>query len=68
LLAALDGHLEGDLRTTCRSGIVVPDTTQGLPNIEAVSREIPVRRSARELQIADLLTFIKPSESTTSSG
>jgi len=40
-------------------GIVVPDTTQGLPNIEAVSQGDPGTPLGRELQIADLLTFIK---------
>jgi alkaline phosphatase D len=40
-------------------GIVVTDTTQGQPNLEAVSQGDPGAPLGRELQIADLLTFIK---------
>jgi alkaline phosphatase D len=40
-------------------GIIVPDTTEGLPNIEAVSQGDPGAPLGRELQFADILTFIK---------
>jgi alkaline phosphatase D len=40
-------------------GIVVTDTTQGQPNLEAVSQGDPGAPLGREIQIADILTFIK---------
>jgi alkaline phosphatase D len=40
-------------------GIVVADTTQGQPNFEAVSQGDPGAPLGRELQIADILSFIK---------
>jgi alkaline phosphatase D len=40
-------------------GIVVKDGTQGLPNFEAVSQGDPGAPLGRELQIADVLSFIK---------
>jgi len=40
-------------------GIVVTDTTQGQSNLEAVSQGDPGAPLGREIQIADILTFIK---------
>ncbi|KOU63377.1 alkaline phosphatase [Streptomyces sp. MMG1533] len=40
-------------------GLVVPDTTDGKPNIEAVAQGDPGAPLGRELQIAELLRFIK---------
>ncbi|WP_406328275.1 alkaline phosphatase D family protein [Streptomyces sp. NBC_00203] len=40
-------------------GLVVPDTTEGKPNIEAVAQGDPGAPLGRELQIAELLRFIK---------
>lgn len=40
-------------------GLVVPDTTEGLPNIEAVAQGDPGAPLGRELQIAELLRFVK---------
>ncbi|MEV8032480.1 alkaline phosphatase D family protein [Streptomyces sp. NPDC086182] len=40
-------------------GLVVPDTTEGQPNIEAVAQGDPGLPLGRELQIAELLRFIK---------
>lgn len=40
-------------------GIVVPDSTQGQPNLEAVSQGDPGAPLGREIQIAALLKFIK---------
>jgi alkaline phosphatase D len=39
--------------------LVVTDTTQGAPNFEAVSQGDPGKPLGRELQIADILTYIK---------
>jgi alkaline phosphatase D len=39
--------------------LVVTDTTQGQPNFEAVSQGDPGKPLGRELQIADILSFIK---------
>ncbi|MFD1659978.1 alkaline phosphatase D family protein [Streptomyces caeni] len=40
-------------------GLIVPDTTEGKPNIEAVAQGDPGAPLGRELQIAELLRFIK---------
>ncbi|MGM0362988.1 alkaline phosphatase D family protein [Streptomyces griseoaurantiacus] len=40
-------------------GLVVPDTTEGRPNFEAVAQGDPGRPLGRELQIAELLRFVK---------
>lgn len=40
-------------------GLVVPDTTEGKPNIEAVAQGDPGAPLGRELQIAELLRFVK---------
>ncbi|HEY3502585.1 MAG TPA: alkaline phosphatase D family protein [Actinocatenispora sp.] len=40
-------------------GIVVTDTTQGQPNLEAVSQGDNGRPLGRELQIAEILSFLK---------
>ncbi|MHA5052974.1 alkaline phosphatase D family protein [Streptomyces sp. SD15] len=40
-------------------GLVVPDTTEGKPNIEAVAQGDPGAPLGRELQIAELLRYIK---------
>ncbi|WP_432157104.1 MULTISPECIES: alkaline phosphatase D family protein [unclassified Streptomyces] len=40
-------------------GLVVPDGTDGLPNIEAVAQGDPGAPLGRELQIAELLRFVK---------
>ncbi|MFG2447814.1 alkaline phosphatase D family protein [Streptomyces sp. NPDC048512] len=40
-------------------GLVVPDTTEGKPNIEAVAQGDPGLPLGRELQIAELLRFVK---------
>ncbi|MFJ3808950.1 alkaline phosphatase D family protein [Streptomyces sp. NPDC090073] len=40
-------------------GLVVPDTTEGRPNFEAVAQGAPGDPLGRELQIAELLRFIK---------
>ncbi|MFE0626045.1 alkaline phosphatase D family protein [Streptomyces sp. NPDC058864] len=40
-------------------GLVVPDTTEGRPNIEAVAQGDPGAPLGRELQIAELLRFVK---------
>ncbi|MFC9290392.1 alkaline phosphatase D family protein [Streptomyces sp. NPDC057052] len=40
-------------------GLVVPDTTDGRPNIEAVAQGDPGAPLGRELQIAELLRFVK---------
>lgn len=40
-------------------GLVVPDTTEGRPNFEAVAQGDPGAPLGRELQIAELLRFIK---------
>ncbi|MGW3914433.1 alkaline phosphatase D family protein [Streptomyces sp. NPDC005070] len=40
-------------------GLVVPDTTEGRPNIEAVAQGDPGVPLGRELQLAELLRFIK---------
>ncbi|UXY26199.1 alkaline phosphatase D family protein [Streptomyces sp. HUAS TT20] len=40
-------------------GLVVPDPMEGLPNIEAVAQGDPGAPLGRELQIAELLRFIK---------
>ncbi|MFJ4848246.1 MULTISPECIES: alkaline phosphatase D family protein [unclassified Streptomyces] len=40
-------------------GLVVPDSTEGLPNIEAVAQGDPGAPLGRELQIAELLRFVK---------
>ncbi len=40
-------------------GLVVPDTGDGKPNIEAVAQGDPGKPLGRELQIAELLRFIK---------
>ncbi|MFF8405351.1 alkaline phosphatase D family protein [Streptomyces sp. NPDC015684] len=40
-------------------GLVVPDTTEGRPNFEAVAQGDPGDPLGRELQIAELLRFIK---------
>ena len=40
-------------------GIVVTDTTQGQPNFEAVSQGDPGAPLGREIQIAEILSFIK---------
>ncbi|WP_232249495.1 alkaline phosphatase, partial [Streptomyces sp. HB-N217] len=40
-------------------GLVVPDATEGAPNIEAVAQGDPGAPLGRELQIAELLRFVK---------
>jgi alkaline phosphatase D len=40
-------------------GLVVPDTTEGRPNYEAVAQGDPGRPLGRELQIAELLRYVK---------
>jgi alkaline phosphatase D len=40
-------------------GLVVPDTTEGRPNFEAVAQGDPGAPLGRELQIAELLRFVK---------
>ncbi|MFI6205995.1 alkaline phosphatase D family protein [Streptomyces sp. NPDC051041] len=40
-------------------GLVVPDATEGRPNFEAVAQGDPGRPLGRELQIAELLRYIK---------
>ncbi|MER6557200.1 alkaline phosphatase D family protein [Streptomyces sp. NPDC001027] len=40
-------------------GLVVPDTTEGRPNIEAVAQGDPGAPLGRELQIAELLRYVK---------
>ncbi|MGW2784074.1 alkaline phosphatase D family protein [Streptomyces populi] len=40
-------------------GLVVPDTTEGKPNFEAVAQGDPGLPLGRELQLAELLRFIK---------
>ncbi|OIJ66909.1 alkaline phosphatase D family protein [Streptomyces mangrovisoli] len=40
-------------------GLVVPDTTEGAPNYEAVAQGDPGAPLGRELQIAELLRFVK---------
>ncbi|MBO0891487.1 MAG: alkaline phosphatase D family protein [Acidothermales bacterium] len=40
-------------------GMVVTDTTQGQPNLEAVSQGDPGVPLGREIQIADILSFLK---------
>ncbi|MDQ0785761.1 alkaline phosphatase [Streptomyces sp. B3I8] len=40
-------------------GLVVPDTTEGRPNFEAVAQGDPGRPLGRELQIAELLRYVK---------
>ncbi len=40
-------------------GLVVPDTTEGRPHVEAVAQGDPGAPLGRELQIAELLRFIK---------
>lgn len=40
-------------------GIIVTDITQGQPNLEAVSQGDPGAPLGREIQLADILTFIK---------
>ncbi|WP_329548936.1 alkaline phosphatase D family protein [Streptomyces sp. NBC_01356] len=40
-------------------GLVVPDATEGQPNIEAVAQGDPGAPLGRELQIAELLRFVK---------
>ncbi|MFB7247164.1 alkaline phosphatase [Streptomyces populi] len=40
-------------------GLVVPDTTEGKPNFEAVAQGDPGLPLGRELQVAELLRFIK---------
>ncbi|MFF0678539.1 alkaline phosphatase D family protein [Streptomyces tendae] len=40
-------------------GLVVPDATEGAPNIEAIAQGDPGAPLGRELQIAELLRFVK---------
>ncbi|CAL9362788.1 Alkaline phosphatase D [Streptomyces sp. enrichment culture] len=40
-------------------GLVVPDTSEGRPNVEAVAQGDPGAPLGRELQIAELLRFVK---------
>ncbi|WP_432053606.1 alkaline phosphatase D family protein [Streptomyces sp. bgisy022] len=40
-------------------GLVVPDTTEGRPHVEAVAQGDPGAPLGRELQIAELLRFVK---------
>ncbi|GAA2441310.1 alkaline phosphatase D family protein [Streptomyces glaucus] len=40
-------------------GLVVPDATEGRPNFEAVAQGDPGRPLGRELQIAELLRYVK---------